>query len=46
MLIPTVGPRQYALDARMVFQKNLLDNKLVLASNISWAWNSFDNGIE
>jgi hypothetical protein len=46
VLIPTIGPRQRALDARMVFQKNVFDNKLVLASNISWGWNWYDNGIE
>lgn len=46
VVIPTIGPQQRAMEARAVFQKNLLDNKLVLASNIGWTWNWYDNGIE
>jgi hypothetical protein len=46
VVVPTIGPRQRAIEPRFVLQKNLLDDKLVLAGNVSWAWNWYDNGIE
>jgi hypothetical protein len=35
---PAWGPRERELETRLIFQKNFLDDRLVLAANLWWEW--------
>jgi len=37
LLEPTIGPNFQELEARLIFQKNFLDDRLITAANITWA---------
>lgn len=37
LLEPTIGPNFKELEARVIFQKNFLDDRLITAANITWA---------
>lgn len=37
LLEPTIGPNFKELEARVIFQKNFLDDRLITAANLTWA---------
>jgi hypothetical protein len=36
-LEPSIGPNFRKIEARIILQKNFLDDRLIVASNITWA---------